>query len=68
MEDTNMKKTYINPELEVIKIATQQMLAGSTLTIDDSIEITDETNLLSPSFDDETFDFGTDGVTDFDNF
>ena len=63
-----MKKTYINPELEVIKIATQQMLAGSTLTIDDSIEITDETNLLSPSLDDETFDFGTDGVTDFDNF
>ncbi len=63
-----MKKTYINPELEVIKIATQQMLAGSTLTIDDSIEITDEENLLSPSFDDETFDFGTDGVTDFDNF
>ena len=63
-----MKKTYINPELEVIKIATQQMLAGSTLTIDDTIEITDEENLLSPSFDDETFDFGTDGVTDFDNF
>ena len=68
MEDTNMKKTYINPELEVIKIATQQMLASSVLTIDDTIEITDESNLLSPSFDDETFDFGTDGVTDFDNF
>ena len=68
MEDTNMKKTYINPELEVIKIATQQMLASSTLTIDDSIQITDESDLLSPSFDDETFDFGTDGVTDLDNF
>ena len=26
-----MKKTYINPELQVIKIATQQMLADSTL-------------------------------------
>lgn len=25
-----MKKTYINPNIEVIKIATQQMLAGST--------------------------------------
>ncbi len=24
-----MKKTYINPSMEVIKIATQQMLAGS---------------------------------------
>ncbi len=24
-----MKKTYINPNIEVLKIATQQMLAGS---------------------------------------
>lgn len=24
-----MKKTYINPNIEVVKIATQQMLAGS---------------------------------------
>ena len=24
-----MKKTYINPNMEVVKIATQQMLAGS---------------------------------------
>ena len=45
-----MKKTYINPELEVIKIATQQMLASSTLTIDDSIQITDESDLLAPGF------------------
>ncbi len=29
MEDTIMKKTYINPELNVVKIATQQMLAAS---------------------------------------
>ena len=29
-----MKKTYINPQLEVIKIQTQQMLAGSSLSID----------------------------------
>ena len=29
-----MKKTYINPELEVIKIATQQMLAASTELLD----------------------------------
>ncbi len=29
MEDTTMKKTYINPEMEVVKIATQQMLAAS---------------------------------------
>ena len=24
-----MKKTYINPEMEIVKIATQQMLASS---------------------------------------
>lgn len=24
-----MKKTYINPTMEVVKVATQQMLAGS---------------------------------------
>jgi hypothetical protein len=47
MEDTNMKKTYINPEIEIIKIATQQMLAGSTLSIDENVEITDENDLLS---------------------
>ena len=64
-----MKKTYINPELEVIKIATQQMLANSSLTIDGTVEITDEGNLLAPSFDDETFDFGTDdNITDYDKF
>ena len=36
MEDTIMKKTYINPEMNVIKIATQQMLAGSSLGISGS--------------------------------
>jgi hypothetical protein len=46
MEDTNMKKTYINPKLEVIKIATQQMLAGSTLSIDPSHEVTNEDDVL----------------------
>ena len=28
-EDTTMKKTYIAPTIEVIRIATTQMLAGS---------------------------------------
>ena len=56
-----MKKTYINPEVEVIKIQTMQMLAASTLDIDDSVEITDENNLLGREFDDEEF-------IDFDNF
>lgn len=29
MEDTTMKKTYINPQMEIVKIGTQQMLAAS---------------------------------------
>lgn len=28
-----MKKTYINPEMNVIEIQTQQLLAGSTISI-----------------------------------
>ena len=68
MEGTTMKKTYINPELEVVKLQTMQMLASSVNLGLSEETITDEENLLSPSFDDETFDFGTDGVTDFDNF
>ena len=59
-----MKKTYINPELEVIKIATQQMLADSTLSIDDSVQITDEGDLLSR----ESFDVFDDENVDYDNF
>jgi hypothetical protein len=59
-----MKKTYINPELEVIKIATQQMLADSTLSIDDSVEITNEGDLLSR----ESFDVFDDENVDYDNF
>ena len=59
-----MKKTYINPELEVIKIATQQMLADSTLSIDDTVEITDEGDLLSR----ESFDVFDDENVDYDNF
>ena len=50
-----MKKTYINPEIEIIKLASQQqMLTGSTLSIDPSVEITNEDNLLSRDSD---FDF-----------
>ena len=31
-----MKKTYINPEMEIVKIATQQMLASSDVDAHDS--------------------------------
>jgi hypothetical protein len=37
MEDTNMKKTYINPEIAVVKIATHQMLATSGPAIFDEL-------------------------------
>lgn len=41
-----MKKTYINPELLVVKIATHQMLASSPATFDGSgsgeINLTDD--------------------------
>ena len=63
-----MKKTYINPEIEVIKIQTMQMLAASDLLDISEETITDEGNLLAPSLDDESFDFGTDDITDYDNF
>jgi len=33
-----MKKTYINPEMEVVKLQTMQMLAGSV-----TVQFTDET-------------------------
>lgn len=29
MEDKTMKKTYIKPQMEIVKVATQQMLAAS---------------------------------------
>ena len=61
-----MKKTYIIPELEIVKIATQQMLASSA-TIGLSEEtIIDEADLLSrevDNFDDEDdFDFDEEGI------
>ena len=47
-----MKKTYINPELEVIKIASQtQMLAGSTVPVDPTPE--NPGNSDAPEFDDD---------------
>ncbi len=33
MEDTIMKKTYINPVMNVVKIETQMMLAASKTTL-----------------------------------
>ena len=46
-----MKRTYMNPTLEVIKIETMQMLAASTLPLNDSPSIDDPNDILAPSFD-----------------
>ena len=58
-----MKKTYINPTLEVVKLQTIGMLAASLPL--SSTEVADESEVLAPSlggdftFDDDAFDFGT---------
>ena len=59
-----MKKKYINPEIEVIKIQTMQMLAASDLLDISEETITDEADLLAP----ENTLFDVDDITDFDNF
>lgn len=48
-----MKRTYMNPTLEVIKIETTQMLAASTMTLgkNDTPNIDDPADILAPSFD-----------------
>ena len=62
-----MKKKYINPEIEVIKIQTMQMLAASDLLDISEEAITDEADLLAPEMD--VFDIDVAGdITDFDNF
>jgi len=49
-----MKRTYMNPTLEVIKTETTQMLAESTMTlplIDGDGKVDDPSQILAPSFD-----------------
>ena len=50
-----MKKTYINPEMLVVKIATQQMLASSSLGIGtgDKDPVTADSRMLDDEFFDE---------------
>ena len=45
-----MKKTYINPEIEVVKIMTTGMLATSSLLLDSSVNVDDIDVLLAPEF------------------
>ena len=48
-----MKRTYMNPTLEVIKIETTQMLAASTMTLklQDSPNVDNSNDILAPSID-----------------
>ena len=50
-----MKRTYMNPTLEVIKIETTQMLAESkmTLPINGDVYIDDPSQILDRSIDSE---------------
>ena len=50
-----MKRTYMNPTLEVIKIETTQMLAASTMTLGliDSPSVDSPNDILTRSIDSE---------------
>lgn len=50
-----MKKTYISPEMDVIELKQQTLLAGSvTFTVDDTNPI-DPSNVDAPTFADDDF-------------
>ena len=60
-----MKKTYINPELEVVKMQTMQMMAASLILDDDpSNYVTDDSEILAPGTE---FDF-EDDLNEFEDF
>jgi len=46
-----MKKTYSNPQLEVIMMKTQQMLANSVTVLVDEGEFTGDFNVKEEGFD-----------------
>ena len=72
MEDTTMKKTYISPIAEVVKLnVCQNLLIGSAATFDDlgggSINLEDDA--LDPGVPgDEVLSTDLGDITDFDNF
>lgn len=59
-----MKKTYINPELEVVKLQTMQMMASSVIDLTDDDPITDPIDLGGRESD---FDF-EDDLNEFEDF
>jgi hypothetical protein len=65
MEDTIMKKTYMNPEMVVVKLQTMQMLASSINLGLSEESIVDEGNLLTREADfeleeEDNFDYDLD--------
>lgn len=58
-----MKKTYINPELEVVKLQTMQMMAAS-LILDDTEPVSDVGDILGREDD---FDF-EDDLNEFEDY
>ena len=53
-----MKKTYINPEMEIIEIKAPELLTGSLPVFSDT-EITSG-DMLAPEFGDVTVEFSDD--------
>ena len=66
-----MKKEYISPELEAIRIATMQMIAASSqslddLLVDDDIKIIPDDTPIEEFFSHgDDFDFGSDDSFEF---
>ena len=58
-----MKKIYMTPYMEIVKIQTMQMMAAS-LEIDPTEEVTDESEILAPGTE---FDF-EDDFNEFEDF
>lgn len=56
-----MKKTYINPEMEIVEIKMQALLTGSLPLIDD--ETVDTGDVLAPELGEDLVVFGEDELS-----
>lgn len=60
-----MKKIYMTPDMEIVKIQTMQMMASSLVLDDDPGKVVDDVNdLLAPA---EDFDFEED-LNEFEDY
>ena len=57
-----MKKTYINPEMEIVEIKMQALLTGSLPLIDDAIEVGSD-DVLAPDLGEDLVVFGEDELS-----